>query len=147
MDLNSTSVIWGVLALLLMAAEILVPGAFMLWLGFAAAVLFLVTLFVPDLGLLWQIVLFSIFSLVFIQIYRQFFRGKSRESDQPLLNRRADQLIGQTFVLDGDITQGRGTIRVGDAIWTVIGPELPAGTRVRVVGVDGMNLRIEAESF
>ena len=31
---------WGALALLLMAAETLAPGAFMLWMGFAAAAVF-----------------------------------------------------------------------------------------------------------
>ena len=38
---------WGVAALLLFAAEALAPGAFMLWLGFAAAVVFLGVLLVP----------------------------------------------------------------------------------------------------
>lgn len=145
MDLNWIAVSWGVLSLILIVAEILVPGAFLLWLGFAAGVLFLITLLMPTLPILAQIVLFAVFSVVFIQIYRKNFRGRTRNSDNPLLNRRADQLIGNTYVLETPVVQGRGTVRVGDAIWTVRADhDLPAGTPVRVVAVtDGINLAVE----
>lgn len=145
MDLNWVAVSWGVLSLVLIVAEILVPGAFLLWLGLAAGVLFLVTLLVPTLPILAQIVLFAVFSVIFIQIYRTKYRGRTRNSDNPLLNRRADQLIGNSYVLETAVVQGRGTVRVGDAIWTVrADQDLPAGSAVRVVAVtDGMNLAVE----
>ena len=145
MNLNWVAVSWGVLSLVLIVAEILVPGAFLLWLGLAAGVLFLVTLLMPALPILAQIVLFAVFSVVFIQIYRTKYRGRTRNSDNPLLNRRADQLIGNSYVLETAVVQGRGTVRVGDAIWTVrADQDLPAGSTVRVVAVtDGMNLAVE----
>ena len=40
-------VAWAAVALLLFAAETLAPGAFMLWMGFAAAAVFLGVLLVP----------------------------------------------------------------------------------------------------
>ena len=49
--------VWGSLAVLLVAAEMLVPGAFLLWLGVAAGAVFLLLLFVP-LTPLWQVVAF-----------------------------------------------------------------------------------------
>ena len=55
MDISWTAVTWGVLALILIVAEILVPGAFLLWLGFAAAILFVLTLLAPDLSVLVQV--------------------------------------------------------------------------------------------
>src|SRR5690606_18100656 len=42
-------VAWAAVALLLFAAEALAPGAFMLWMGFAAAALFVTVLFVPGI--------------------------------------------------------------------------------------------------
>lgn len=143
MILNWVAVTWGVLALILICAEIIAPGAFLLWLGFAAAVLFITTLLVPSMGILLQIILFAIFSFIFIQLYRKYFRRTTRESDQPLLNRRAEQLIGNVYRLETPIYEGRGQVRVGDAIWSVVGDDLEAGRSVRVVAVHGMDLRVE----
>ncbi len=41
---------------------------------------------------------------------------------------------------------GRGSVSSGDTIWRVKGPELAAGTRVKVVGVDGTVLKVEPET-
>ena len=35
-------------------------------------------------------------------------------------------------------SSGAGRVRVDDSIWRVVGPDLPAGTTVRVVSVDGV---------
>lgn len=135
---------WGTLALLLMAAETFVPGAFLLWMGFAASIVFLGVWLLPGTGLLAQVVAFVALSFVAIQVYRSWFRARGRRSDQPLLNRRAEQLVGSVLVLDQDIVDGSGRARVGDALWTVSGPDLAAGSRVRVVAVEGMTLKVVA---
>ena len=33
-------------------------------------------------------------------------------------------------------------VQIADALWDVSGPDLPVGTPVRVVGADGMTLRV-----
>ncbi|NIK01162.1 NfeD family protein [Xanthomonas cannabis] len=137
-------VVWAVLALLLIAAETLVPGAFLLWMGIAAAAVCLLVLAMPGMSLLVQIVAFVLLSFVSVQVYHSWFRGKGRQSDRPLLNRRAEQLIGRRVLLDQPIHDGRGRAKVDDAFWVVSGPELPAGAPVRIVGVDGMTLLVEA---
>src|SRR5688572_20972581 len=136
-------VTWAAVALLLFAAETLAPGAFMLWLGFAATAVFLVVLAVPGLSVLLQVALFVVLSFISIQVYRQWFRGRERKSDQPMLNRRAEQLIGRVLPLDRAIVNGGGRVQIADAYWDVTGPDLPMGSVVRVVGVDGMRLRVE----
>lgn len=136
-------VTWAAAALLLIAAETLAPGAFMLWMGFAAAAVFLLVLLLPDVPVLAQVAAFVVLSFVSIQIYRKWFRDTGRQSDRPLLNRRAEQNIGVVAPLDQAIAGGRGRIRIGDAFWVVEGPELPAGTTVRVVAVDGMVLKVQ----
>ncbi|MBB3855377.1 hypothetical protein FHY29_000752 [Xanthomonas arboricola] len=137
-------VAWAVLALLLIAAETLVPGAFLLWMGIAAAAVCVLVLALPGMSLLLQIIAFVLLSFVSVQVYRSWFRGKGRQSDRPLLNRRAEQLIGRCVVLDQAIHEGRGRAKVDDAFWVVSGPDLPAGTPVRIVGVDGMTLKVRA---
>ena len=138
------AVMWAVLALLLFAAETLAPGIFMLWLGFAATAVFLIVLAWPELSLLGQAALFVVLSFVSILIYRRWFRSHERKSDQPLLNRRAEQLIGRVVPLDAAIVNGSGRVQIADAYWDVAGPDLPKGSVVRVVAVDGMTLRVEA---
>ncbi|MBO9879849.1 NfeD family protein [Xanthomonas sp. D-109] len=135
---------WGALTLLLFAAEALAPGAFMLWMGFAAAAVFLAVLVVPGMPLLLQVGAFVVLSFVSIQVYRTWFRNRGRASDQPLLNRRAEQLIGRVVTLDQPIHGGRGRAKVDDAFWVVGGPDLPVGSTVRIVGVDGMTLLVQA---
>lgn len=135
---------WGAAALLLFAAEALAPGAFMLWLGFAAVVVFVGVWLVPGISLLAQIAAFIGLSFVSIQIYRMRFRGHERASDQPMLNRRAAQLVGRVVPLERGIVNGRGRVQIADAYWDVDGPELPAGTPVRIVSADGMTLKVEA---
>jgi membrane protein implicated in regulation of membrane protease activity len=134
---------WGAAALLLFAAEAMAPGAFMLWLGFAAVVVFAGVLLVPGLSLLVQVGAFIALSFVSIQVYRTWFRGSERISDQPMLNRRAAQLVGRVVPLERGIVNGRGRVQIADALWDVSGPELPTGAPVRIVGVEGMNLQVE----
>ena len=136
-------VTWAAVALLLFAAEALVPGAFMLWLGLAATAVFLIALAVPELSPLVQVALFVVLSFISIQVYRRWFRGRERESDQPMLNRRADQLIGRVVPLDRAIVNGVGRVQIADAYWDVAGPDLLTGTAVRIVATDGMTLRVE----
>jgi membrane protein implicated in regulation of membrane protease activity len=52
------------------------------------------------------------------------------------------QLIGQSFDLIDPIVNGRGSIKTGDTIWRVEGPELPQGARIEVVGADGTLLKV-----
>ena len=136
-------VAWAALAVVLFAAEALAPGAFMLWMGVAAAVVFLTVWAIGDVPVLVQVVLFVVLSFVSIQIYRTWFRKRARPSDQPLLNRRAEQLVGRVVLLDQAIVNGNGRAKVDDAFWVVAGPDLPAGSPVRVVAVDGMKLKVQ----
>jgi hypothetical protein len=133
---------WGAAALLLFAAEALAPGAFMLWLGFAAVVVFIGVLLVPGISLLAQVAAFVILSFISIFVYRTWFSRADRVSDQPMLNRRAAQLVDRVVPLESAIVNGRGRVQIADALWDVNGPDLPVGTPVRVVGADGMTLRV-----
>ena len=133
---------WAALALVLIAAETLVPGAFLMWLGFAAAAVLLAVLLIPGIPVLAQVAAFIVLSFISVGIYRKYFRGRLRPSDNPVLNRRAEQMVGQVVVLAGPIVDGAGRVQIGDAFWNVEGPDLPAGARVRVAAVRGMTLQV-----
>ena len=141
--LMSSPWFWWGLALALFAAEALAPGAFMLWLGFAAAGTGLLALMVPmPLAAQWMV--FAVLALVSVLVGWRLRRGHPPlATDRPLLNRRGEQLVGQVHLLESAIVDGRGRLKIGDAYWTAHGEDLPAGTRVRVVGADGGALRVE----
>jgi membrane protein implicated in regulation of membrane protease activity len=40
-------------------------------------------------------------------------------------------------VLAEPIVNGQGRVRIDDTNWRLTGPDLPAGTRVKVIGTDG----------
>jgi len=134
---------WWLLALALIGAELLLPGYFLLWIGFAAAAVGVILTLAPELDLLWQLLLFVALALSSSYVYWRFVRRLlDVPSDRPLLNRRAEQYVGRRYVLDTAIVNGQGKARVGDSVWLVEGPDMPAGATVEVVGVDGNTLRV-----
>jgi membrane protein implicated in regulation of membrane protease activity len=134
---------WAAIALLLFAAEALAPGAFMLWLGFAAVAVFVGVVLIDGIPVLAQAAAFIVLGFVSIQVYRKWFRSRERQSDQPALNRRSAALVGRVVPLERAIVDGRGRVQIADALWEVTGPELPAGAHVRIVGGDAMTLQVE----
>jgi hypothetical protein len=145
--MNTEAIVWGCLAFGLIALEVMAPGVFMLWLGFAAGAMMVIVLVFPEqISMLWQAIGFALISMALIPAYRHFLGGIATPSDKPLLNRRSVQLVGHVYPLETAIVSGRGQIKVGDALWTVVGADLPAGTRVRVTSADAMILEVVAEA-
>jgi membrane protein implicated in regulation of membrane protease activity len=126
---------WLIGGVLLCAMEAFAPGMFLLWIGVAALATGLV-LTVFDPGLAWSLLLFGAFAIVAVLIGRKFYGAAEKESDQPFLNRRADAMIGRTYVLAQPIKAGEGRLVVNDTHWRVRGPDMPAGTMVKVVRVE-----------
>jgi membrane protein implicated in regulation of membrane protease activity len=139
---------WIVLGGVLLVLEILVPGVFLLWIGIAAILtgaLSLQLLWLDAWGWQVQVLVFLVLSLVSAYIgTRVMGKSDGSDTDEPLLNRRAEQLVGRTATLEEAIVNGRGRIRLGDTLWRVSGPDLPAGTRVRVTTAQKAQLVVEA---
>jgi membrane protein implicated in regulation of membrane protease activity len=136
-----------VLALILIAGEVLVPGYFLLWIGIAAAAMGVIAFALPTLGVLAQAILFAVLAFISCIVYWKFVRPRLQRdvtADAALLNRRGARMIGQRYVLQTAIINGRGKAQVGDGQWLVEGPDLPAGTEIEVVGVDGTTLKVRA---
>ena len=129
---------WWILAGLLLILELTAPAFFFLWLGIAAAATGFLMLVFQNMPLELQLVLFSVLSLVAIIAWRRYREAHPAESDQPNLNRRGRQYVGRIFTLDRPIENGVGKVTVDDTTWRVKGPNLPAGTNVRVEDVDGV---------
>ena len=134
---------WWVAGVAFVVIEIFAPGFIFLWLGVAAAVVGLVMWFQPGLDWEFQLLIFALVSVAAIFAWRAFARRNPPESDHPSLNRRGTQYIGRQFTLEEAIINGQGVLRVDDTRWKVEGADLPAGSRVTVVGIEGTVLKVE----
>jgi inner membrane protein len=135
---------WLIFGFVLMALEVMAPGVFLFWLGLAALLVGLVS-FVLYPSWQTQLLMFAVFALVAVPLWRRLARSQREASESnPYLNRRAAALVGRVFTLEKPIVDGVGTVRIGDTVWRVAGPDTPAGSRVRVVQADGANLTVAA---
>lgn len=135
---------WLILGIVLIGFEMLVPGTFLLWPGIAALLTGMLAYMAPGLG--WEIhaLVFAILTVASAVLGRRLYaRLRHPITDEPALNRRAEQYIGSLHVLETPILDGTGRMKLGDSTWKVLGPDLPVGTRVRVVAVEGISLRVE----
>ncbi|WP_199792317.1 NfeD family protein [Allosphingosinicella vermicomposti] len=132
---------WLIGAAILGIAEILVPGVFLIWLAAAAAV----TGFAALLGLplAFQFGLFALLAIAAVMFGRRWYAANPVESSDPLLNDRTARLIGETVLVVDAIEGGRGRVKVGDGVWMAKGPDVTAGSRVRVIGAEGGCLLVE----
>ena len=140
--------LWWILALILIAIEVVLPGYFMLWIGIGAAATGIVVVVLPGMSMLAQAITFALFAFASCVVYWYALRPRLQhgEPGDGRLNRRAAQLIGQRYVLVEAIVNGRGKARVGDGQWLVSGPDLPLGATIEVIDVDGTTLKVRASS-
>jgi len=133
---------WWVLGVILVVLEVFSPGAFFLWMAISAGIVGLATLLLPELGWEIQILIFALFSVISIVAWRLYLQKYPTPSDQPRLNRRGEQYVDRIFTLSEPVVNGEGKIKVDDSTWKIRGDDCPAGTRVKVVGVDGVVLQV-----
>ena len=134
---------WAVLGGVFAVIEVAVPAMVCIWLAAAALGVAAISWRYPALAWEHQALIFAALAVASVVLGRTAVgRTKASESERRL-NRRAETYVGRMFTLDGAIVDGRGRLRVDDTVWLVAGPDLPAGTRVRVTGTENTLLRVE----
>jgi inner membrane protein len=134
---------WIVLGVALSIAETLLPGTILLWLGIAAAVTGIILLAWPDVTWQTQVLMFGAIAVIAVAVglslRKRLYKPQPRE-----VNVGTQRFVGQRGALTTAISNGRGEIKLGDSVWPVAGPDLPAGTSVVVTGSDGVTLTVRA---
>ena len=135
---------WLILAVALIILEILMPGAYFLWMGVSAAVVGGVMFVFPEMQILVQVLIFAVLSVITVAMYKSYRKKNPLVTDEPALNRRGEKYIGQIFTLTEPIVNGEGKITVDDSTWKITGSDSNAGETVRVVAIEGSILKVEA---
>lgn len=137
---------WVALACLLLAVEVLVvPTGFFLCLGTSAALMAVLAFFMPSLSWLWMLAIYAGLMVLSCLFWKMVMRRRPKEADSDRLSRRGAQIVGVRLVLEEEIKGGRGRVKINDSPWPVEADEdYPAGTRVEVVEVRGITLKVKA---
>ena len=133
---------WFVIGIVLAVLEVFVFGAVLLALGIAAIIVGAAVLLLPGLGWQTQLWIFMAVALVAVAIALMIRRRYLGPKDE-LVNVGSRRFVGQHGLLDTPIVAGRGSVRIGDSVWPVTGPDLPAGARVKVTSCDGITLAVD----
>ncbi len=136
---------WWIVALVMFVLELTAPGVFFLWLGFAAVVVAALDL-VIDMSWQAEVGLFAVLSVISLVLSRRFLSARPADTDKPNLNRRMQNYVGQNFVLEQPIVNGRGELKIDDTIWKIRGKDAEAGAWVRLADVDGLVFVVEPAS-
>jgi membrane protein implicated in regulation of membrane protease activity len=137
--------IWLIGGVVLLVAEVVAPGFFLMFIGAAAIATGLAALALP-IGLPLQLALFAVLAFIVTKVGgRRAYASRYDHSSDPLLNDRASRLIGRVVVVVEAIDAHGGRVRVGDSEWTARGRPAAVGERVRIVDVEGNCLKVEAE--
>ncbi|KPL68800.1 membrane protein [Erythrobacter sp. SG61-1L] len=133
---------WLAIGLFLAAAEMAVPGVFLIWLAGAAIITGILAWLVP-LGLPLEIVIFGVLAIVAVFLGRRYLRDNPVAEADPKMNRRGARLVGEVAIVSQPIEAGSGKVHYGDSEWLAKGADAPAGARVRITGSDGAVLLVE----
>jgi membrane protein implicated in regulation of membrane protease activity len=135
--------LWLIGGVLLLIFEVIAPGFFLVFVGSAAMATGLFTVLF-GLGTAAQLALFALYALLAVMVGRRFYANAAKSGD-PLLNDRSARLVGKVVTVVTAVDEHNGRVRVGDGEWSARGGPAAAGERVRITGVDGNCLKVEAE--
>ena len=135
--------LWLIGGVLLLILEVIVPGFFLVFLGAAAIATGLFTVLF-NLGAAAELALFALYAVIAVLVGRRFYANRTADSTDPLLNDRAGRLVGKVVTVVAAVDDQNGRVRVGDSEWSARGGPAAAGERVRITGVEGNCLTVEA---
>jgi inner membrane protein len=137
---------WIVGGMLLTLLELAVPAFYVIWFGLGALLVGIIVLLAPGLSVTAQIMLWIIASLTMVLLW---FRVFKQSLDRTRSGTADGEAIGEIGLLVGAIVPfGKGKVRfqrplLGSDEWVCLADDaIPAGERVRVVGVEGSFLKV-----
>jgi membrane protein implicated in regulation of membrane protease activity len=134
--------LWAIGGVLLLIAEVIAPGFFLVFLGAAAIATGLFTLLF-DLGLAPQLGLFAIYSLLAVMAGRRWYAQPEGPDAEHAVNEPARRLVGRSVEVVAAVDEHGGRVRVGDGEWSARGGPAAPGDRVRITSVEGNCLIVE----
>ncbi|MEP7316387.1 MAG: NfeD family protein [Sphingomicrobium sp.] len=135
--------LWAIGGVLLLIAEVVAPGFFLVFLGAAAIATGLFTLLF-DFGLAPQMALFLVYTGLALLIGKRWYGEPDLPDHVGGINDPSRRLIGKSATVVTAIDEHQGRVRLGDSEWSARGGPAEIGDRVEILGVDGNCLMVGA---
>jgi len=137
--------LWLIGGIVLLIAEVIAPGFFLMFVGAAAIATGLLSLLLPVVVPL-QLAIFAILAIIIVRVGgRRAYASKYDYTTDPLLNNRAGRLLGTVVTVVQPVDANGGRVKVGDGEWSARGAPAAVGERVRIVDIEGNCLKVEPE--
>jgi len=134
--------IWAIGGLLLLIAEMVAPGFFLIFIGVAAIATAVFTLLF-DLGLAPQLILFVIYTAVAVLIGKRWYAQPDSGDQEHSLNDPTRRIVGRVVTVVEAVDEQSGRVRLGDGEWSARGGPAAVGEKVAITAVDGNCLTVE----
>ncbi len=143
-SITSNYWLWFAMAMLLSIIELMMgSNFFLLWIAMSSFIVGILQWLLP--AITWQVqwFIFSFIAVASITLWGQYLK-KHPKKNQSILNLGTEKFIGKIFTLVEPISNGVGKVKIGDSVWPVTGSDLKNGSKVQVIAVDGVMLKVEA---
>lgn len=135
---------WIAFGAFLIILEIFMPSSVLLWPGIAAVLVGFISMAFPTISEAQLMLVWGISSIILVTGWLAYRKKNKQDGPTNTINRRGDQIVGRHFTLTKDIVNGRGELHVDDTRWKITSDaDHSAGTKVKVVAVDGTSLKVE----
>jgi inner membrane protein len=137
--------LWLIGGVVLLIAEVIAPGFFLIFIGAAAIVTGLLAMAI-GLPVAVQLGVFAVLAFLSARLVgRRFYATRYDYSPDPFLNNKVGRLLGKIVVVVQPVDSHGGRVRVGDGEWSARGGPAAVGERVRIVDIEGNCLKVEPE--
>ena len=128
--------LWAIGGLVLLIAEMIAPGFFLIFIGVAAIATGFATLAL-GLGLPVQLLVFVIAAGLALLFGKRRYEESPNVDLDSRLNDPGRRLEGRTAEVVATVDDHGGRVRLGDSEWSARGGPAAVGSRVTISGVDG----------
>lgn len=133
---------WVILGFVLLIAELMIPGVFLLWWGLAALITAGLMTF-SSLSLIALTIIYALLALLLSLIWWKYQHSKDL-SDQSYssLNQRDHAMLKARGTVQEIAANGIGRGYFGDTTWRIQGKHLQVGDVIEVEAVAGITLQV-----
>ncbi|MDR3424380.1 MAG: NfeD family protein [Alphaproteobacteria bacterium] len=140
---------WAILGVALVLTELLVPAFVLVWFGLGALAVALLAALFPNMGFNAQVLVWIAASVALVLLWFKVFKPRQHKTTS---GRSSAEAVGEVGILVSDIEPfGKAKARfqtplLGSDVWECVADEkITAGSRVKVVSVEGSLLKITRE--
>ena len=141
-SMNATK--WGIIAVVLVGAELVTGTTYILWIAAAAFILAILTFMIP---MAWelQFFLFTVLSIALLFVGHFYLRPLMKSDEPSDTNNPVRTMVGRRVVAFSDFDNGEGRVTVGDTQWKASSDadNLKTGDKLVITSVVGATLIVE----